>query len=174
MSVMLDVVSGDITTRRADAIITAINSGGMWFGGVDNAIQRVSGSLFHAQAANQELHDGDVVVATGGPAGEGQFANVVFIIDDLVQPLADLVYTALMEADKAGVKTVNLPTLRTGVMAGVVEPTVGLALEALAQGILRFTPRATSITDITIVVYGDPDSELTLKGLLFGAEPGTT
>lgn len=37
----IQVVQGDITQISVDAIMTAINSGGMWFGGVDGAIQNL-------------------------------------------------------------------------------------------------------------------------------------
>lgn len=172
MSVFLQVVPGDITMQTADALITAINSGGMWFGGIDNSIQRASGSIFHSQAGSQQLSDGMVIVASGGPAGQGKFSNVVFIVDDLKQPLSDLVFEGLAKADQVGMKTVALPTIRTGVMAGVVEPTVEAALQEMADGIRRFTTEgAESITEITIVVYNDPASEQMLKGMLFGVEP---
>lgn len=173
MSVFLQVIPGDITSQSADALITAINSGGMWFGGINNAIQRVSGSVFHSQAANQQLRDGMTVLATGGPTGEGKFSNIIFIVDDLQQPLSDLICAGLGKADDAGMKKVTLPTIRTGVMAGAVEPTIDAALEQMAEGILRFTAAgAKSITDITIVVYGDPYSEQKLKDTLFGVVPG--
>ena len=46
-----NLMKGDITrTATVDAIVTLINSGGMWFGGVDGAIQRVAGGQYHAQA----------------------------------------------------------------------------------------------------------------------------
>ena len=46
----LQVVEGDITRIKADAIVTAINSHGLWFGGIDGAIQRAAGNLYHCQA----------------------------------------------------------------------------------------------------------------------------
>jgi O-acetyl-ADP-ribose deacetylase (regulator of RNase III) len=172
MSVNVSVIPGDITRQPADALITAINSGGMWLGGIDSAIQRVSGSIFHAQAASHRLRDGNVVVATGGPVGEGRFSNIVFIIDDLRLPLSALVCSGLIVADKAGMKRVTLPTIRTGVMAGMVEPTVEAALQGMVKGIRIFTTtRVKSITGITIVVYNDPKSEQLLKDLLLSGAP---
>jgi len=56
--------NGDVASVRADALITAISSSGMWFGGIDRAIQRVAGSMFHTQALRgMPLFDGDVVYA---------------------------------------------------------------------------------------------------------------
>ena len=55
---------GDITRVPADGLITAVNSEGMWMGGVDGAIARAGGGQFHQQA--QVLigkQDGQVKVA---------------------------------------------------------------------------------------------------------------
>jgi O-acetyl-ADP-ribose deacetylase (regulator of RNase III) len=46
----VSVIEGDITRINADAIVTAINSAGMWFGGIDDAIQRAAGDFYHNQA----------------------------------------------------------------------------------------------------------------------------
>ena len=46
----VQVTSGDITAVPVDAIVTLINSGGLWFGGVDRAISSVAGDLYHRQA----------------------------------------------------------------------------------------------------------------------------
>jgi O-acetyl-ADP-ribose deacetylase (regulator of RNase III) len=41
---VLSVISGDIAQVKSDAIITAINSGGAWFGGIDRVINNVAGN----------------------------------------------------------------------------------------------------------------------------------
>jgi len=45
---MLRVIDGDVTSVKADAVVTLINSGGAWFGGVDGAIMRVAGMHYQA------------------------------------------------------------------------------------------------------------------------------
>jgi len=44
----VNVMSGDITqtTEAVGAIVTLVNSSGMWFGGVDRAIQKRRGDFF--------------------------------------------------------------------------------------------------------------------------------
>jgi O-acetyl-ADP-ribose deacetylase (regulator of RNase III) len=168
MSVAIAVVPGDITRQPAKALITAINSGGMWFGGIDGAIMRVSGNMFHQQASMaQPLVDGQVVFAQSMDGHGGVFSNVIFVVDDLRQPLRNIVLAGLNEAERQGMTTVSLPTIRTGVMAGAVEPTVGAALAEMAAGICDFqASRPSSVTSVTVVVYNDSDSETYLRKLL--------
>ena len=142
---------GDISQVPSDAMITAINSGGMWFGGIDGVIQRAAGTGFHQQAsAAMPLKDGQTVVAKKRAAHRGAWGDVVFVIDDLQQPLNKIVRGALTAAGDAGYRTVSLPAIRTGVMLGAVEKN---AQQAVAEIILGFrsyldeTP-GTSIKEI--------------------------
>jgi O-acetyl-ADP-ribose deacetylase (regulator of RNase III) len=156
----ITVLGGDITRVPADGLVTAINSGGMWFGGVDGAIQRVAGNMFHSQAARASLVDGNVIYAgTTGPHG-GAFNNVIFVVDDLQRPLRDLVTLALQEAENRHLTHVTLPAMRTGVMAGVVEKTPALAIEAMVEAIKTFVEsNPTYVAQITVVIYGDSSLE---------------
>lgn len=152
------VIEGDISKVKADALITAINSGGMWFGGIDGVINRSAGNLFHSQAAAASpLRHGQVINAKGNIANQAAFANVVFVIDDLQGPLSEIIYNGLAGASKAGYRTVTLPTIRMGVMLGTVEKTVGEATRQMAEGVHRFLADEpnTSIEDVTFVVFRD-------------------
>jgi O-acetyl-ADP-ribose deacetylase (regulator of RNase III) len=150
----ISVVGGDITQVPADALVTAINSGGMWFGGIDRAIQRSSGGMFHAQAqAEMPLKDGHIVYAPARGSHDGKFESVLFIIDDLSTPLYDLVGRALDAVNEHQLRRISIPAIRTGVMAGVVE-SHGEALNALAEAILDFVvANPQSLSEINIVVY---------------------
>ncbi len=160
------VSSGDIAQVPADALITAINSGGMWAGGIDGVIARNAGKSFHAQAAAaMPLQHGQVVVAKGNGENRGAFKNVVFVIDDLRGRLSDIVYNGLVGASKAGYASVTLPTIRMGVMLGVVEKSTAEAVNEMVDAVRRFNvdnPQ-TSIKTITFVVYNDAATELALK-----------
>ena len=157
----LYVVQGDITQIPADAIMTAINSEGMWFGGVDGAIQRVAGDQYHAQAAkNMPLHDLQTIVAKGkAQQHKGKFNNVVFVVDDLESSLDKVAYAGLEAAHQEGYKTLLLPAMRMGVMAGAVEKTPQETAAKLGQRISRFMQTygtQTKLENITLVVYQDP------------------
>ena len=165
----ISVVSGDIVQVPADALITAINSGGLWFGGIDRVIDGVAGEHFHRQAlAAMPLHDGQVVVATGDGSCKGCFRNVIFVVDDLQQKLSEIIYKGLCVASDVGYKSVSLPTIRMGVMLGEVEKTVDEAVNEMSLGVRRFIddkPDA-SIEIITFVVYRDVTTKVALESVL--------
>ena len=167
--VNIQVTSGDIARVPSDALITAINSSGKWFGGIDGVIQHNSGGLFHQQAKNaMPLRHGQTVVTTGNIEHNGAFKNVVFVIDDLEGRLSDIIYNGLKAASDAGYSSVTLPTIRMGVMLGVVEKSVDEAIGEMADAIRRFRadhPK-TNLSDIKFVVYNDPATESKLKAML--------
>ncbi|MBU6501073.1 MAG: macro domain-containing protein [Patescibacteria group bacterium] len=152
----IEVVSGDIARVESDALITAINSGGMWFGGIDGVIQRAAGELFHQQAANAKLVDGEAIVARGGNRNSGKFKNVIFVVDDLTRPLHQIVLAGLRTAETSGFSSVSLPTIRMGVMLGVVEKTPQQAVSEMVHGVNIFlSENPKSVQNITVVVYNE-------------------
>ena len=102
------------------------------------------------------------VVARGGNVTSLPFRNVVFVIDDLKQPLGNIIFLGLQAAQAAGFKTVTLPTIRMGVMSGVVEKTKQEAVDRMADGIERFVLQGGQL-DITFVVYSDKETEALLS-----------
>lgn len=166
----VSVVSGDIARVDSDALVTAINSVGMWFGGIDGVISRVAGSLFHAQAGGaMPLKDGQTVIArSNGHDHDGAFKNVVFVVDDLQQPLRQVIYNGLKTASEAGFAKVSLPTIRMGVMLGEVEKSLDEAVSEMATGIRKFLtdyPK-TPVQDIIFVVYNDQRTQSLLNSAL--------
>lgn len=160
------VVSGDITKVKVDALITAINSDGMWFGGIDGVINRVAGGMFHLQAADEmPLKDGQTIVArSNGCFHGGAFTDVVFVVDDLKHSLSEIVYNGLKAASEAGFKSVSLPTIRMGVMLGVVEKNAEEAVLGMSVGVRKFLKKNpdTTLESITFVVYNDKKTEFLL------------
>jgi len=164
--VSVSVVAGDITRMKVDALITAINSGGLWFGCIDGAIQRAAGNMFHQQAANvMPLRDGQIVVARSHHGHNAAFGNVIFVVDDLKRPLHEVVLGGLQAASDAGFKSVSLPTIRMGVMLGVVEKSVAEAITEMSAGVRQFLGRNpnTSLGNIVFVVYNDPKTQSLLR-----------
>jgi O-acetyl-ADP-ribose deacetylase (regulator of RNase III) len=129
----------------------------MWFGGIDGVIMSHAGSFFHKQAAKKILRDGQVIVAYGAGLHRIRgFENVVFVVDDLQRPLREIIGAGLDAADREGFKTVTLPTIRMGVMLGVVEKTPNDALIEMVMAIKEFyESHPKSLNKITFVVYGD-------------------
>ena len=167
-------ISGDITSVNSDAIITAINSGRLWFGGIDGAIQRVAGNIYHNQAMNEELSDLKVIVARGDHNNhKGKFDNVVFVVDDLRSELRGVIARGLEEADAAGFKNVTIPAIRTGVMLGAVEKSLEQVVDEYMKGIRRYVGRkrvkgqVPGIQAIAFVTYNNPELEEILHRILF-------
>jgi O-acetyl-ADP-ribose deacetylase (regulator of RNase III) len=166
----VSVVSGDITRVKTDALITAINSGGMWFGGIDGVISRAAGNLFHSQAMKaMPLVDGQTIIArSNNHAHDGAFTDVVFVVDDLRRSLAEVVYDGLKAASGAGFKSVSLPTIRMGVMLGVVEKSIEEAVVEMSVGVRSFLKKNldTPIESIIFVVYNDKKTQSLLQKAL--------
>lgn len=157
------VQDGDITKIPANALVTAINSGGMWFGGIDGAIQRAAGNLYHAQAQQaMPLYDLQTIVAKGNRTNhQGFFDNVVFVVDDLKSPLDSVLYKGLEASHNEAYKNILIPTIRMGVMAGVRESPEE-AVQKMGEGLKRFMDdyaHKTRLEDITFVVYNDAQTQ---------------
>jgi O-acetyl-ADP-ribose deacetylase (regulator of RNase III) len=155
------VIEGDIAEVRADALITAINSGGEWHGGIDGVIRRCAGEMFHEQA-RQQLPFGrrGVIIAQKRANHIGAFTNVVFVGDDLQFGLRHVVSAGLRGANEEGYETVSMPAIRTGVMLGAYEKTVESTVGQIALGMRDFfghdDTRRLRIKKITVVTYRDP------------------
>jgi O-acetyl-ADP-ribose deacetylase (regulator of RNase III) len=167
-------MSGDITMIDSDAIITAINSGRLWFGGIDGAIRKVAGNIYHVQVPNVELTDLDIIIARGDHNNhKGKFDNVVFVVDDLRSELSDVIAIGLEEADTAGFKKVTIPAIRTGVMLGAVEKSLEQVADEYMKGIMRYVDRkrvnreVPGIHTIIFVTYNNPKLEEILHNVLF-------
>lgn len=167
IGIRIVIMSGDITMIASDAIITAINSGGLWFGGIDGAIRKVAGNMYHAQASGKKLIDLEVIIARGDHNHHvGKFDNVVFVVDDLRSELRGVIARGLEEADNAGFKNVTIPAIRTGVMLGAVEKSLEQVAGEYAKGIMRYVGRKRvikkqipGIQAITFVTYNNPELE---------------
>jgi len=165
------VTSGDITKVRVEAIVTLINPNGLWFGGIDRAITGVAGSQYHSQIGTP-LRDGQVIVASGNRAWhKGDFNDVVFVVDDLLSPLSDLVFLALQASKKEEYVSVAMPLFRTGVMLGKVEPDVETVAEQMVIGIEAFLAENTPPpSDIYLVIYNNPQAEEMLRAWPWGGK----
>ena len=154
---------GDITKIPANALLTTINSGGMWFGGIDGAIQRAAGDLYHSQAQQaMPLSDLQTVIAKGNRTNhQGFFDNVIFIVDDLQSPLDKVLYNGLEASHNEAYKNILIPTMRMSVVAGVRESPEE-AVQKMSEGLKRFMDdyaHKTRLEDITFVVYNDAQTQ---------------
>lgn len=163
----INVVNGDIAQVEADALITAINSGGMWFGGIDGVIMRTAGGQFHnfAASALRDHPNCKAIAARCQQWHPGKFTHVVFTIDDLDDSLYEVVTRALEVADQAGHSSVSMPAIRFGVMArhgGSPES----KLVDIANALQDFAERAQSLQSVTVVFYNDEHNVRELRAVV--------
>ncbi len=159
------VLQGDITNLqpfRVDALITLVNSKGLWFGGVDGAIKRHSGfyhdTLAQYMRTQRTFQSQSIFVNGSTQVHMGNFQHVVFVIDDLKMPLESLVFSALKEcSERPFIKTVAMPVFRTGVAAGAYKGyTDEDTMLAMLRGIRLARMRNMQLPTIYIVVYNNP------------------
>lgn len=157
------VQDGDITRIPANAILTAINSGGRWFRGINGAISKVAGKHYHNQAgAKMPFSDLQIIVAKGNKENHnGLFDDIVFVVDDLQSSLDEVIYKGLEASHNEAYERILIPPIRMGVMAGVRESPEE-AVKKMGEGLERFMKKysdKTKLQDISFVVYKDGQTQ---------------
>ena len=121
----IELIKGDITRIKADAIVNAANSGLLGGGGVDGAIHRAGGKEIMNECIKIRNKQGGCdtskavittagklpakyVIHTVGPVWNGGHKNEEML-------LADCYRNSLELADAYGVKSIAFPNISTGV-----------------------------------------------------------
>ena len=153
----INVIKGDITKIKVDAIVNAANTTLMGGGGVDGAIHRAAGPALYA--ACEKFH--------GCPTGEaritGGFALPARFIIHTPGPiwhggdhqedqlLANSYRNSLQLADDHLCKTVAFPSISTGVYAFPLDRAAKIAIATIRQ----FLKQADHVEEVTMVCFDD-------------------
>jgi O-acetyl-ADP-ribose deacetylase len=138
----IELVRGDITERRFDAIVNGANTWLIPGGGIDGAIHRAGGpSIFEAcRRVITEKHPGGLMVgqAVATTAGRLPAKWVIHAVGpiysqrvDRSEQLIAAYRSCLRVADEVGAKTIAFPALSTGAYAYPPEEAARLAVEAV-------------------------------------------
>jgi O-acetyl-ADP-ribose deacetylase len=159
-SLSVEIVLGDITEQRVDAVVNAANSALLGGGGVDGAIHRVGGPAILAECAELRrtvypngLPTGSAVATT---AGDLPARWVVHTVGPVYSPLKDQAallagcYTeSLRVADELGARSIAFPSISTGVYAYPLEPAAAIAMRA----VLGAEP--TTVESVRFVLFSE-------------------
>ncbi|MCE7005433.1 macro domain-containing protein [Kibdelosporangium philippinense] len=136
----IEVVLGDITQERVDAIVTAANESLMGGGGVDGAIHHAAGPrLAEAGAALAPCLPGEAiatpafdlapvkyVIHTVGPVWEGGGYGEADV-------LASCYRKSLLLAEELGVRSIAFPAIATGVYGYPLPEAASIAVSTLTS-----------------------------------------
>lgn len=157
---VIEVVLGDITREKTDAIVNAANSSLRGGGGVDGAIHRAAGpELAAAGGALAPCQRGDAkatpafrldppvhhVIHTVGPVWHGGSRGEA-------QVLASCYRRCLEVADELGARSVAFPAISTGVYGYP-------AGEAAQVAVATVTTTPTRVEVIRLVAFAKPDRD---------------
>lgn len=130
----LMVVSGDITTQHADAIVNAANSQFWMGGGVAGAIKRAGGDIIEQEAMKQgPVEPGNAVATTAGKLKARWCIHAAVMDQDLITSaeLISMATTRSLElAESLGADSIAFPALGTGVGAFPVPDAARLMIAA--------------------------------------------
>ncbi|MGH2818119.1 MAG: O-acetyl-ADP-ribose deacetylase [Actinomycetota bacterium] len=157
--VRIELVRGDITDQRADAIVNAANSMLMGGGGVDGAIHRAGGPVILEQCKKVRANEWPDGLPTGEavatPAGDLHAKWVIHTVgpvyakgEDRSHLLASCHTRSLEVANELGAKTVAFPAISTGVYGYPVDEAAEIAIRSISQA-------KTDVQEVRFVLFGD-------------------
>lgn len=158
----LEIVKGDITQERVDAIVNAANEHLAHGGGVAAAIVREGGSIIQQESNQWVRKHGTVshsqpaytsagnlpcrfVIHAVGPRwGEG----------DEDEKLFNAVKGSLQLADKLQLKSLAFPAISTGIFGFPVERAAGVLFRAFKSYFIEFND--SGVTNVRLTLYDQP------------------
>jgi O-acetyl-ADP-ribose deacetylase len=171
MDLRIEIIKGDITKVRVDAIVNAANSSLMGGGGVDGAIHRAGGPVILEEcrkivAARGGCPTGEAVITSGGNLPAKFVIHTVGPVwvngkNNEPQLLANCYQNSLQLAVSNNLHTIAFPNISTGVYGYPKKEAADIAIKTVT-GFLQNYP---DILKVYFVCF-DEENFLLYKGLL--------
>jgi len=156
----LELVQGDITKQKADAIVNAANSGLRGGGGVDGAIHRAGGPAIMRECRRiGGCPTGEAVITTGGELPARHVIHAVGPVyrggaSGEAELLASAYRRSLEVAVENGLRSVAFPSIGTGAYGYPVRDAARVALETVT-GYLKQNPGALDLVRFVLFTASD-------------------
>ena len=157
----MEVIKGDITQMKLDAIVNAANSSLLGGGGVDGAIHRAGGPAILEDCkrivANQgECKTGNAVITTGGNLPAKFVIHTVGPVwyggkNNEAEKLGDCYTNSLQVAVDNNCSTIAFPCISTGVYGYPAKEAAIIAVKTVSQ----FLRESDKIKKVVFVCFGD-------------------
>ncbi|MGV9198849.1 MAG: O-acetyl-ADP-ribose deacetylase [Promethearchaeia archaeon] len=169
----VEVLVGDITKEKVDAIVNAANSSLMGGGGVDGAIHRAGGPAIKEECKeirNNQYPDGlptgKAVITTGGRLGPKVIHTVGPVYrqsNSHDKELANCYKNSLKVAAQNGCQTVSFPAISTGVYGFPKDR----AAKVVSQTLKEALPNFKEIEKVRLVFFAEKDADIFLENCQF-------
>ena len=169
MNNRIEVIKGDITKIKADAIVNAANSPLMGGGGVDGAIHRAGGPAIVEEcrkivARQGGCKTGEAVITTAGHLPAKHVIHTVGPVwnggnNNEREKLANCYLNSLQLAVQYNCKTIAFPNISTGVYHFPKEEAAKISVESIQQ----FLFQNNSLEKVIIVCFDDENLEYVLN-----------
>jgi O-acetyl-ADP-ribose deacetylase (regulator of RNase III) len=171
----IELVTGDITEQRVDAIVNAANSSLLGGGGVDGAIHRKGGPAIleecralRAGHYGEGLPTGQAVATTAGRLPVRWVIHTVGPVwsgdDDRSRLLRDCYTNALAVAASLGARSVAFPLISAGAYRWPIQDAVSQALQVIRQ-----LPHAAGVDLARLVLFDAQTREIAERLFRSGA-----
>ncbi|MGW0608981.1 O-acetyl-ADP-ribose deacetylase [Streptomyces sp. NPDC002788] len=155
----IELVRGDITRERVDAIVNAANSSLLGGGGVDGAIHRRGGPAIleecrklRASHYGKGLPTGQAVATTAGDLDARWVIHTVGPVFSATEDRSALLTSCYREslrvADELGARSVAFPAISTGVYGWPMDDGARIAVETVRAA-------DTAVEDVRFVLFDE-------------------
>ncbi len=166
MNTRIEIIKGDITKQKVDAIVNAANSSLMGGGGVDGAIHRAGGPAILEEcrkivARQGSCKTGEGVITTGGNLPAKFVIHTVGPVwnggsKNEADKLSNCYKSSLRLAVENGVTTIAFPNISTGIYGYPKKEAAGIAVKTVTE----FLQQDSTISKVYFVCFDEENYDL--------------